>query len=405
MSTIAFFFSILPWGILLLETISFSFRSNKTRAQKMFMGLLFASLCFSVYDLAYFLPEAPAAFIGKVDIFGHVVTPMLIFLLFRYLYFMHKPNRDLTRINYITFLALALGIICTLPYIIVGRDKAKDFWRAYMNTGLYPEQFIGDNAMHSFYTLDIIVFHSICILGLLGVVAYIIWCLRRDKSGIRQLWEFQWHHQEIKAFHLHCWLFLLLIILCIVHTVLGRSTCIEHPVLAMVLSYGMADVIYLICMLGPGIDAPDFTIDELLHPQIFRLPNSQEMEAFKSRENPINAATEAENQKERLTHLMTVERLFTDATLTVDDLAIKMNTSRLFVTNLISSTYGVSFRDYLHKLRIDYSKELMAANPFMLQEDIAKQCGYNDAATFNKRFRIQEGVTPKQWRVIQGYVK
>lgn len=73
--------------------------------------------------------------------------------------------------------------------------------------------------------------------------------------------------------------------------------------------------------------------------------------------------------------------------------------SRSTMSAMISSAYGESFRDYLNRRRIEYSKEYMLAHPKATQEAIAAECGFKDGNLFNRKFKQLEGETPLSWLV------
>lgn len=61
---------------------------------------------------------------------------------------------------------------------------------------------------------------------------------------------------------------------------------------------------------------------------------------------------------------------------------------------------GITFQEYVKKLRIDRAKWLLQADCQPVTE-ICYQCGYQDIKTFNKLFRQEAGMSPTQFRKEQ----
>ena len=87
--------------------------------------------------------------------------------------------------------------------------------------------------------------------------------------------------------------------------------------------------------------------------------------------------------------------------MSIDEISQRLNTNRTYVSKLVNIYYGMPFRDYLNKLRLDYSKELMAAEPDAVIDYIAAKSGFQSSTQFIRKFRETEGVTPTVWRTLQ----
>ncbi len=61
---------------------------------------------------------------------------------------------------------------------------------------------------------------------------------------------------------------------------------------------------------------------------------------------------------------------------------------------------GITFQEYVKKLRIDRAKWLLQADSGPVTE-VCYQCGYQDIKTFNKLFRQETGMSPTQFRKEQ----
>ncbi len=96
---------------------------------------------------------------------------------------------------------------------------------------------------------------------------------------------------------------------------------------------------------------------------------------------------------------MDEEHIFTDNSLTVNSLADSFGVSRSTMSSIVSSVFGMPFREYVNDRRIEYAKEYMLANPKATQEAIAAECGFKDGNLFNRKFKRVVGETPLEWLV------
>lgn len=98
---------------------------------------------------------------------------------------------------------------------------------------------------------------------------------------------------------------------------------------------------------------------------------------------------------------MEKEQGFLNPTLTIEEISRSLNTNRTYVSKLVNLYYGMPFRDYLNKLRLDYSKQLMADEPDASLDYIAAKSGFQSSTQFIRKFRETEGITPTVWKTLQ----
>lgn len=104
---------------------------------------------------------------------------------------------------------------------------------------------------------------------------------------------------------------------------------------------------------------------------------------------------------QRLDELMESEHLYREENLTLAFLSDRLGAGRTMISTMINNVYGMSFRDYVSKYRIDAAKKYMLANPNATQEAVAFECGFKDASSLNHKFKDSEGVTPLMWLTSQ----
>lgn len=104
--------------------------------------------------------------------------------------------------------------------------------------------------------------------------------------------------------------------------------------------------------------------------------------------------------QEQMTQLMTEEKLYRDADLTVDGLVRRLNTNSSYFYYFMRDVVKSSFFDYVNGYRIEEAKQQLAQGAKV--EDVAADCGFNSANTFRRVFKKITGMTPSEWRANVG---
>lgn len=83
--------------------------------------------------------------------------------------------------------------------------------------------------------------------------------------------------------------------------------------------------------------------------------------------------------------------------LTLENVANEVHVSKNYLSLLFSKFVGLSFSDYINKLRVDKSKKLLENTNLSLL-DIALECGFNSQSYFCSVFKKFEKTSPKKFR-------
>lgn len=103
--------------------------------------------------------------------------------------------------------------------------------------------------------------------------------------------------------------------------------------------------------------------------------------------------------EQRLEHLIATEKIYLNKDLKVGDLARAMGTNRTYMSKYISSVLGMTFYDYINKIRIEHmSIPLMNEHPEYTLEHIAAESGFGSISTFRRAYTKCTGKTPKDRR-------
>ncbi len=122
-----------------------------------------------------------------------------------------------------------------------------------------------------------------------------------------------------------------------------------------------------------------------------------------SRLPPVSAPPSLSRGDETVLALkkMADDRYF-DSTLSLSTAAEEFNYNPKYLSGLFSRQLGIGFCAYLHSVRMEHARELMASGIVSIRE-IARLVGYPDAAYFSRAFRETTGLSPRAYlRMIQG---
>ncbi|WJH35363.1 helix-turn-helix domain-containing protein [Paenibacillus sp. CC-CFT747] len=84
--------------------------------------------------------------------------------------------------------------------------------------------------------------------------------------------------------------------------------------------------------------------------------------------------------------------------LSLETIAGQLGLNPAYFSKLFKDGTGINFVEYVNKLRINKSKELLHRFPNMPLDDIAKKVGYHNTQSFNRFFKKYEFCTPGQYR-------
>ena len=152
----------------------------------------------------------------------------------------------------------------------------------------------------------------------------------------------------------------------------------------------------------PSLPGGYINMDRMRHP--FTAMNQSRQEFLQGIESgPLAGAATSGYDKimDSFKQHMEKEQGFLNPTLTIEEISRTLNTNRTYVSKLVNLYYGMPFRDYLNKLRMDYSKQLMTDEPDASLDYIAAKSGFQSSTQFIRKFRETEGVTPTVWKTLQ----
>ena len=81
--------------------------------------------------------------------------------------------------------------------------------------------------------------------------------------------------------------------------------------------------------------------------------------------------------------------------------ADKLGTNKFYVSKLVNNAYNLGFPELINILRVDYAEQYILNHRDAKQEEIARECGFLSASSFNTTFKKVTGMTPKVWIASQ----
>ncbi|MBS4064376.1 MAG: AraC family transcriptional regulator [Chitinophagaceae bacterium] len=108
---------------------------------------------------------------------------------------------------------------------------------------------------------------------------------------------------------------------------------------------------------------------------------------------------ELNNWKQKIETFMLEQNLYEDAELTLSQLAKQLSTNTSQLSKIINTGFQKNFNDFVNEYRVNAIIEKLKVGEQKQQTllSIAFECGFNSKATFNRAFKKQTGLSPKEW--------
>ncbi|WP_264522388.1 helix-turn-helix domain-containing protein [Flavobacterium sp. N1994] len=119
-----------------------------------------------------------------------------------------------------------------------------------------------------------------------------------------------------------------------------------------------------------------------------------EHETFEAQTSP-----EIETWKKKIENIIAEEKLYQNPELTLTDLAKKLDTNAAVISKAINQGFGLNFNDFINNFRIEAVKRSFQQGEHKKSTllGIAFDCGFNSKATFNRAFKKNTGLSPKEF--------
>ena len=102
--------------------------------------------------------------------------------------------------------------------------------------------------------------------------------------------------------------------------------------------------------------------------------------------------------RQRIEQLMHDEQLFRQHNMKIIDLVHRLGTNRNYIYRAINLDMGISFTEYVNRMRIDYAIELINQQPTRLISEIGEEAGFSSPTSFYRNFKLYKGISPKEYQ-------
>jgi AraC-like DNA-binding protein len=103
--------------------------------------------------------------------------------------------------------------------------------------------------------------------------------------------------------------------------------------------------------------------------------------------------------KEKLLALLRDQQLYREPELSLVQVARELKSSPQFISKAVNQGFGLNFNDFINQFRSKAVIEKFKQGEYKIKTimGIAFECGYNSKATFNRAFKKETGMSPKEY--------
>ena len=103
--------------------------------------------------------------------------------------------------------------------------------------------------------------------------------------------------------------------------------------------------------------------------------------------------------KNKIANLFEIKMLFKNPDLTLTDLAKNLDTNVAIISRTINQGFQLNFNDFINQYRVETVKKAFEKGEHKKSTllGIAFDCGFNSKATFNRAFKKNTGLSPKEY--------
>ncbi|AEE51838.1 helix-turn-helix domain-containing protein [Haliscomenobacter hydrossis] len=103
--------------------------------------------------------------------------------------------------------------------------------------------------------------------------------------------------------------------------------------------------------------------------------------------------------KASILNLIQIEKIHQNPGLTLADIATRLETNPTTVSRVVTHCFGMNFNDFINHYRVEAVIEMIKEGMHQKQTllGIAYTCGFNSKTTFNRVFKNNTGISPKEF--------
>lgn len=286
--------------------------------------------------------------------------------------------------------------------------------------------YLPDRSQMLFYACYTYMFKSLLLANFLLFSINLMRCAVSGVCNINQVMGFLFKRRKAPVRPVQFFMSLLLFLIVVSALILGRDNSLDTIPLTALGSFLVALFLSMIAFVGAAGSQEYHSIPGLLNAVRFGRKGDDEEAAFeevlkatetasgnesaskKNAEDVVFHVTDAEKEEAldklretigvKLEKYVVEDKLYLKHDLTLNNVADKLGVFKDELSDYINYRYDMSFQNYINMLRISYAEKYLMSHDRVTQNEIAMECGFSGASSFNSAFSKKNGVTPKIWK-------
>ena len=286
--------------------------------------------------------------------------------------------------------------------------------------------YLPDRSQMLFYACSTYMFKSLLLANFLLFSINLMRCAVSGVCNINQVMGFLFKRRKAPVRPVQFFMSLLLFLIVVSALILGKDNSLDTIPLTALGSFLVAFFLSMIAFVGAAGSQEYHSIPGLLNAVRFGRKADDEEAAFeevlkaaetasgnesaseRKAEDVVFHVTDAEKEEAldklretigvKLEKYVVEDKLYLKHDLTLNNVADKLGVFKDELSDYINYRYDMSFQNYINMLRISYAEKYLMSHDRVTQNEIAMECGFSGASSFNSAFSKKNGVTPKIWK-------
>lgn len=320
----------------------------------------------------------------------YCMTNLSVFPLY-YLYIKEVTEEQNQKHWQVTLLipALLAGATTGTLYTLMDTQEAKSFISTFLYQG-------STEGLDSLAWAQAITHICVKIIFALQIPLILMKGIQKIKRFDKMV-ESNYADTEFRKMHMTKTILVLFIVACIISftaNIFGKEYFDTAPWLVAIPSVTFSTLLFL---LGYAGHKQDFTINRLiLETACDVTPSAYTGASTPKEERRYNIG----KSKRNIAETIETERLFLQQDLKINDIAKLLRTNRDYIYQAINVRMGMSFSEYINRLRVNYATQLMKDTPEMSTNEVAFRSGFSSLASFYRNFKTYQNCPPLTYKRV-----
>ena len=320
----------------------------------------------------------------------YCMTNLSVFPLY-YLYIKEVTEEQNQKHWQVTLLipALLAGATTGMLYTLMNTQEAQSFISTFLYQG-------STEGLDSLAWAQAITHICVKIIFALQIPLILMKGIQKIKRFDKMV-ESNYADTEFRKMHMTKTILVLFIVACIISftaNIFGKEYFDTAPWLVAIPSVTFSTLLFL---LGYAGHKQDFTINRLILETACDVTPSAYTEASTPKEE---RRYNIGKSKRNIAETIETERLFLQQDLKINDIAKLLRTNRDYIYQAINVRMGMSFSEYINRLRVNHATQLMKDTPEMSTNEVAFRSGFSSLASFYRNFKTYQNCPPLTYKRV-----